>query len=276
MSETEGYILNTVQTPQPLETVYRSIQRGQTTKEKIQDDTGLPESLLKQGLSGLQEIGLIGRQEPDYYTVEPPWQTGDDRLDFRMAVLHELATDADRDDWGKQSVVLLNYQYLLQENVQTFESNAEGVYSSMNRFGRNRGYEPLSQQGAIDMNEPKMVNWTRLVEFLGLVYKANGRTHVTRPDEELVYYSVVKATDDAEEDRITIQSYIDWLNENLLLVDLTSGGELPGPLARVLFDLVRDNRIRIVEAGDAGSVGLQGVPTIPGIDKEANSIEVVA
>lgn len=276
MSETEGYILNTVQTPGPLETVYRSICRGNTTKEEIQDDTDLPKNLFSQGLSGLQEIGLIGRQEPNYYTVDFPWQTGDDDLNFRMAVLHELAVDAGPNDWGKQSAVLLNYQYLLQKNVQTFDSNEEGVYSAMNSFGRERGYEPRSQQGLIEMNEPKMVNWTRIGEFLGLIYKANGRRHTTRPDEELVYQSVVLATQENGEQRITLQSYIDWLNENLLLVDLTPDGELPGPLARVLFDLVTDDRIRIVESGDAGSIGLQGVPTKHGVDSEANSIEVIA
>lgn len=275
MSETEGYILNTVQTPAPIETVYRSIERGNTTKEEIRDDTDLPENLFSQGLSGLQEIGLIGRQEPDYYTVDLPWDTGNDALNFRMGVLHELTADANPDDWGKQSVVLLNYQYLLQENIQTFESNDEGVYSPMNSFGREQGYKPLSEQGPIDMNEPKMVNWTRIAEFLGLVYKANGRRHTTRPDDELVYQSVVFATESEGKERITIKSYVDWLNENLLLVDITSDGELPGPLARVLFDLVGDNRIRIVEAGDAGSIGLQGVPTKRGIDSEANSIEVV-
>lgn len=276
MSETEGYILNTVQTPDPLETVYRSIRRGNTTKEEIKDDTDLPENLFSQGLSGLQEIGLIGRREPDYYTVDLPWQTGDDNLDFRMGVLHELATDANPDDWGKQSVVLLNYQYLLQENIQTFESNAESIYRGMNSFGRDRGYEPHSRQGVIEMNENKMTNWTRIAEFLGLVYKANGRRHTTHPDEELVYQSVVFATADEGKDRITIQSYVDWLNENLLLVDLTDDGEVPGPIARVLFDLVADDRIRVVESGDAGAIGLQNVPTRHGIDSEANSIEVIA
>jgi hypothetical protein len=218
---------------------------------------------------------LIGREEPNYYTVDLPRVTDDDNLNFRLAVLHQLATDATPTNWGKQSVVLLNYQYLLEENIQTFEANAESVYSRMNQFARGRGYEPRSKQGPIDMNEPKMINWTRLAEFLGLVYKANGRTHTTYPDEELIYESINWATDDAGRDRITIQFYEEWLNENLLLVDMGPDG-IPAPLSRVLFNLVADDRIRIVESGDAGAVHLQHVPARRGIDSEANSIEILS
>ncbi|QCJ45653.1 hypothetical protein [Haloprofundus sp. MHR1] len=275
MSETEGYILNTVQTPAPLQTVYRSIKRGNTTKESVQEDTDLPENLLSQGFGGLQQIGLIGREEPDYYTIDYPWETGDDDLNFRLAALHQLASSATPDSWGKQSVVLLNYQYLLEENIQTFKSNAESTYSRMNRFARERGYEPRSQQGPIDMNEPKMINWSRLARFLGLIYKASGRVYTTYPDEELIYESIRLASNAAGRERITIQFYEEWLNDNLLLVDMGPDG-VPAPLSRVLFNLVADDRIRIVESGDAGAINLQQVPIRRGIDSQANSIEVLS
>ncbi|WP_049969011.1 hypothetical protein [Haloferax prahovense] len=275
MSESEGYLLNAVQTPTPLQTVYYSIERGNTTKDAVQEDTSLPENLLEQGFSGLQQIGLIGREEPNYYTVDFRWVSGDDDVDFRLAALHQLASIATPDDWGKQSVVLLNYQYLLDENIQTFEANSESVYTRMNQFARERGYEPRSKQGPIDMNEPKMVNWTRLAEFLGLIYKVSGRTYTTYPDEELIYQSIRWASDDLSRERITIQSYENWLNENLLLVDMGPDG-IPAPLSRVLFNLVVDGRIRILESGDAGAVDLQQVPPHRGIDSEANSIEILS
>jgi len=272
----EGYILNTVQTPGALRVVYESIQKGHTTKESIEEDTALSENLLGQGLSGLQEIGLIGREEPDYYTVNYPWKTGDDDLDFRMAVLHELADDADPNDWGKQSVVLINYQYLLQENIQTFESDSEPIYRGMDELARERGYEPRSQQGVITMNQPKLVNWTRIADFLGLVYKAQGKRHIAYPDEKLIYQSIVFAARETDSSPMNIRDYIEWLNQNLLLVDMTDDSGVPEPLSRVLFNLVADGRIRIVEVGDAAAVELHGVPTRTGIDSEANSIEVVS
>lgn len=276
MSETEAYILNAVQTPAPLRTVYDAIDRGNTTKDELQADTTLSEDLLNQGLTGLQIVGLIGRQEPDYYTVELPWQTGDDDLDFRMGVLHNVAVDATSGDWGKQSSLLINYQYLLDEDVQMFENDDSVVYSEMDDLAADLGYRPQSKQGLITMNDVKFVNWSRLAEYLGLVYKANGRTHTTYPDEELIYQSVVLATETNGGGPIGLEEYVDWLNENLLLLSLTSDRNVPGPLSRVLFNLVADDRIRIVESGDAGAVGLKNVPTREGIDRDANAIEVVA
>jgi hypothetical protein len=275
MSETEPYILNTVQTPAPLRTVYRSIERGNTTKEAIVEDTVLDENLLNQGLTGLRAIGLIGRQEPDYYTVDLPWHTGDDGLDFRLGVLHELAVDADPSDWGKQSVALLNYQYLLRNEQQSFESDDSTLFREINQWHREQGYVPRSQQGEIDLNENKFINWARLVTFLGLVHKANGRTHTVYPDPDIIDQSVRLAVDDRGDDnRVTIANYVDWLQENLLLVNLTSDGNVPASLSRVLFTLVSKNQIRIVESGDVAAVDLNGVPRQSGIDKDANSIEV--
>ncbi|GAB6878230.1 hypothetical protein JCM17823_05040 [Halorubrum gandharaense] len=275
MSETAPYILNAVQTPAPLRTVYRSIQRGNTTKEELEDDTSLDSDLLNQGISGLRAVGLVGRQEPDYYTVDLPWQTGEDELDFRLGVLHNLAAEAAESDWGRQSVVLLNYQYLLQEEIQAFESNDGALYETINRWHRDRGYVPRSQQGEIDLNEHKFVNWSRLVVYLGLVHKANGRTHTVYPDPDVINESIKLAVDEVGSgNRVTITDYVDWLWENLLLVELTSDGNVPSPLSRVLFNLVRKEKIRIVESGDAAVVDLNGVPRRKGIDKDANSIEV--
>jgi len=276
MSETAPYILNTVQTPASLQTVYRSIQRGHTTKESIVADTSLSDDLRNQGINGLRAIGLVGRQEPDYYTVELPWQTGDEELDFRLGVLHNLAIDATETDWGRQSVVLLNYQYLLQEELQAFESDDGSLYETINRYHRKRGYVPRSQQGEIDLNENKFINWSRLAVYLGLIHKANGRTHTVYPDPKVIHKSIEFATDAVgSNNRITISNYIDWVRENLILVSLTTDGNVPSPLSRVLFNLVRTEDIRIVESGDAAAIDLNGVPRRTGIDKDANSIEVL-
>lgn len=276
MSETEAYILNAVQTPAPLRTVYDAIDRGNTTKDELKADTALSEDLLNQGLTGLQIVGLIGRQEPDYYTVDLPWETGDDDLDFRMGVLHNVASDATPGDWGKQSSLLINYQYLLDEDVQMFENNDSVVYSQMDDLAAELGYRPQSKQGLIEMNDVKFVHWSRLAEYLGLVYKGKGRTHTTYPDEDLIYQSVALATKSNGGGPVGLEEYVEWLDENLLLLSLTSDRNVPGPLSRVLYNLVADGRIRIVESGDAGAVGLKDVPTREGIDRDANAIEVVA
>lgn len=272
---TEGYILNTVQTPQPLRTVYDSINRGNTTEAAIADDTDLPDDLLNQGLRGLQALGMIGRREPDYYTVDLVWNTGDRKRDFRMTALHNIAVDATPGDWGRQSVVLLNYQYLLQEDIQHLHASDRVLLDAIDAWEHEqRGYRPKSQQGLITLNEPKFVNWTRLADFLGLIQKATGREYIVYPDPEMILASLRIASGDR--DRIPIHEYIDWLQENLLLIELTNERDVPAPFARTLYNLIREEKIRLVEYGDAGVVGLDRVPRREGMEKDANSIEVEA
>lgn len=272
---TEAYILNTVQTPGPLRTVYDSIDRGNTTEEEIADDTDLPENLHNQGLQGLQELGMIGRREPDYYTAGLTWETGNRDLDFRMTALHNLASEATPGEWGKQSVVLLNYQYLLQEDIQHLHASDRVLYEAIDKWEHEqRDYRPQSQQGIITLNEPKFVNWTRLADFLGLIKKATGREYIVYPDPEMILESLRIAS--GESDRISIQEYMNWLRENLLLIDLTSERDVPAPFARTLYNLAREEKIKLIEYGDAGVVGLDRAPRRVGMEKDANSIEVIA
>jgi len=272
---TEGYILNTVQTPEPLRTVYDSIDRGNTTEEEIINDTDLPDELRNQGLRGLQELGMIGRREPDYYTADFAWETGDRGLDFRMTALHNLAKEAIPGEWGKQSVVLLNYQYLLQEDIQHLHASDQVLYEAIDRWEHEqRDYRPQSQQGLITLNGPKFVNWTRLADFLGLIKKATGREYIVYPDPEMILTSLRIAT--GSDKRITIQDYIGWLQENLLLIELTGERDVPAPFARTLYNLVREEKIKLVEYGDAGVVGLDRSPRRAGMETDANSIEVIA
>lgn len=278
MSDSEGYILNAVQTPGPLMPVYRAIDRGNTTKEKIKLETGI-DSNLDATLEGLRLLRLIGREDEEYYTEPFRWETSKSRLGFRLTALHNLVQECDADEWGKQAAALLNYRYLLDENHQFFENNDAGLFESIDIWYEEIGYEPRSQQGKITHNEPKFGNWTRLMEYLGLVHKVSGREHTVYPDPKLVLKSVKLAADDAGQvidgmSTVEIESYLQWLRENLIYVESTPDGDIPAPLARVLFELIRDDHINAREYGDAGSVGFSGVPPYDGIDRDANTLRV--
>lgn len=275
MSTSEGYILNALQTPTPMRPIYDSVDRGHTTKEAIIEDTGLAENIFDQAFQGLQLLRLIGRKEHEYYAADLEWETGDAKLDFQLSALYNLSQECTSEDWGKQAVVLLTYQYLLQKDVQYFENNDEGLYTNIDDWYRSeKGYDPQSSQGSITLNKPKFVNWSRLADYLGLIYKTNGREHAVHPDPRIVRESIRIAADGNE--FIGIRSYVRWLQENLLQVELTGDGRIPAPFARVLYNLVRDGHIRLVERGDEGAVGLNRVPLRDGIDSEANTIEVLS
>jgi hypothetical protein len=275
MSSSEGYILNAVQTPGPLYPVYRSIESGKGTKSEIREHTSI-NSGLDAALDGLQLLRLIGREDGEYYTSLYQWDVESDELGFKLTALHNLAQEC-IGEWGKQAVVLLNYSYLLQNDIQYFENNEERVYSDIDDWFKEVGYQPQSKKGVITHNDLKFGNWTRLVHFLGLVHKVRGREHTVYPDPELIRKSLEFATTEAGTDvdgapGIEIEEYLRWLRENLLYVESTPDGDIPEGLARVLFELARDREIRIVEYGDAGTVGLGGVPPYNGIDRQANTI----
>ncbi|SNR65439.1 hypothetical protein SAMN06266787_10826 [Halorubrum ezzemoulense] len=276
MSSSEGYILNAIQTPGPLLPVYRSIRHGATTGDEIHADTGI-ESGLDAALDGLRLLRLIGREDSEYYTDDYKWNVGSEEWNFKLTTLHNLAQECQPGAWGKQAVVLLNYRYLLEKDIQYFENNEQSLYSNIDDWFGELGYQPQSREGTITHNDNKFANWTRLVHFLGLVHKARGREHTVYPDPRLILTSVELAIDDRGIDvdgrpGIEIEQYLRWLRNNLLFVETTSDGDIPEGLARVLFELVRDGEISAVEYGDAGAIGFGGVPPHEGIASEANTL----
>jgi len=274
----EGYILNALQTPSVLRPVYESVRSGNVTKDAIKEDTLLGNNLLKQGLNGLQLVRLLGKDQGKYYVLDPPWDLEDEDLAFRMAILHHLAGECTPNDWGKQAVVQLNYQYLLQKDVQYFENDDEVLYDEINAWqSREKNYVPQSKQGDIDLNKRKFVNWSRQVEYLGLVHKARGREHLVYPDPDMIETSIELAIEEVgDTGRIGIERYLGWLRDNLLQVETTDEGAVPTSLARILYNHVRDGTIRLTEYGDAGATKLNRTPRRDGIDKEANTIELEA
>jgi hypothetical protein len=255
--------------------IYDSVTDGNKTREAIRCDTGLSEGIFDQAFQGLQLLRLIGRVDEEFYPADLQWSTGNLGLDFRMTALHNLAKECSPDDWGKQAVVLLSYQYLMENDIQYFENNDQNLYDGIDRWYRSeKGYDPQSSQGSITLNEPKFVNWSRLAAYLGLIYKANGRQHALYPDERIVMESIRLAADNDQ--YVDIMGYFNWLQDNLLQIELTNDGRVPGPMARVFYNLVRDNKIRLVERGDAGAVGLSRIPKREGIDTESNTIEVTS
>jgi hypothetical protein len=278
MSSSEGYILNAVQTPGPLLPVYRSIADGAETRDEIAADTGI-DSGLTAALDGLQLLRMIGKEAGEYYAQPYEWDGGDDAWSFKLTALHNLAQECVEGAWGKQAVVLLNYHYLLENDIQFFENNEEPLYTDIDAWFKTIDYQPRSQQGLITHNDEKFANWTRLVHFLGLVHKVRGREHTVYPHPSLVRSSLELATADSGlsvdgAPAIEIDRYLQWLRENLLFVRTTADGTIPEGLSQVLFELVRDKEIRFIEYGDAGAVGLGGVPPYDGIDSQANTITI--
>lgn len=277
-TDSEGYILNAIQTPGPIKPVYRSIRSGNKTKSRIKADCGI-DSNLDASLSGLQLFRMIGREDGEYYTTPYKWDLESEDLAFRMTALHNLAQECTEGDWGKQAVVLLDYHYLLDNDIQYFVNNDESMYNDIEEWFNTIDYSPQSSQGRIKHNGPKFANWTRIAHFLGLINKIRGREHTIYPDPEMILTAIELSIDEKGKEvdnkpAIEITDYLQWLRENLLYVETTSDGKVPKGLSRVLFELIRDGYIEYGEYGDTGAVGLDGVPPYEGINREANTITI--
>ena len=281
---TEGYILNAVQTATPLPVVYKSLRRGNETPSEIQEDTQLSENQVSDALSGLTLLRLVN-QVDTYEAVSLPVTTGDPQLDFRLSVLHNVAREAQpaASEWGKQSALLVNFEYLVEENIQFFNRTDNAVADEMDAYQRAVDYHPVDGQGdRNDMNQDKLTNWTRTANLLGLVRQAEGTDFTTYPDPKLFYATMHLATEGLEDPaprssqhpRIEIVDYFEWMRENFLRIGLTDEGNVPEVLARVLEYLSDQEEIRLVEVGDGGAVDLVNTPQPPTMEPGANSIEV--
>ncbi|WP_229121682.1 hypothetical protein [Halapricum desulfuricans] len=282
MSSSEAYILNEIQNPAALRVVFDSIADGNETKEEIQEDTCLPDGSTEEILGGLVLLRLISRSDFGYEATSLSWDTGDRHRDFQLSALENLAKEATAEDWGKQAAVLLNYEYLISRNIQEFENNERALYEDIDYWiKKETDYRPKGDGEIYKHNDVKFANWTRLVEYLGLVHKVSGRQHTVYPDPELILASIRRATENypvqGEKADIEVRDYLEWLDSNLLRIGYSTGGTVPEILTQCLFSLVRSRQIRLVEYGDAGSVTFTHLPNRAhsGIDQEANSIKLL-
>lgn len=281
---TEGYVLNAVQTATPLPVVYRSVERGNGTEDAIQEDMHLSENQVSNALDGLQLFRMI-QKVGEYEAVGASVTNASDMREFQLSALHNVAQEARpaEEKWGKQSAVLVNFEYLVASNTQFFDRQDKAVAEEMDTYQRDLNYNPEDRNGdRNDMNQNKLTNWARIAELLGLVRQAQGTNFTTFPDPSLIHDTMHLATDelddpspaDSEYQRIKIREYFDWMRENFLRINLTDDDDIPEVLGRVFEYLSRKNAIRLVEAGDDPAVSLENVPTPRTMDRAANSIEV--
>ena len=284
MSTSEKYVLNTVQNPKLLEIAYRSIERGNRSEDELAADTGLStdedSGTLGQATDGLLTFGLVGKTDYEYSAEPLAFDTGDWRRDFMMTLLHNVARDADESDWGKQSVVLLNYEYLLANNVQYFQGTDNELIDKIDRWHQELGFTPRNKQGNRQkLNSEKFNHWRNQAEYLGLIHPTRGTssTYTVAPNPELVCTSVKEACKEVGDgDGIETVDYLTWAATNFLRIPLTTEREFTEPVARTFYRLARQGALEFVKRGDEGEIGFQGVPTTKNdrIAKNANYIRM--
>jgi len=280
MSTSQPYILNRVQNPRALEITYNSIKRGNVTDEELADATGFDEEkLLGQATTGLNLFGLIETREYEYHAKGLAFETDDKQLDFKLTMLHNVAQEATEDDWGKQSGLLLNYEYLLEHGRQYFSGSDSELISDIDRWHQEMGYEPRNKRGErSNLNRTKFSNWTNQATYFGLIHNARKNEYTVYPDPELLVAAIQAAASAVGNGtEVETHKFVSWLTDNLIRVPLTSERHFTKPLSRALYSLAKQERIALVKSGDARQINLTGVPVskAANVAKDANVIKTI-
>lgn len=285
MPRSSKYVLNVVQNPRLLEIAYDAIERGFGTIDELEDETGMRSQAdgngtLDQALEGLLIYQLVGKTDFEY-AVEPlAFDTGDRARDFRMSMLHNVSPSAGDEQWAQQAAVNLTYRYLLGEGIQFFQGTSSELISNIDRYHQEVGYEPRNSQGERQrLNPEKFNHWRNQAEFLGLIHPTGGRssTYTVAPEPDLILAAIEAAAKQAGDGNgLETRSFVDWMDEHLLQLPLTSEREFTEPIARTLYDIADRGSIEFVKRGDVEEIGLHGVPIgiNPGVVKNANYLRV--
>ncbi|WP_435362364.1 hypothetical protein [Haloarchaeobius sp. DFWS5] len=284
-SNSEGYILNSGPNPERMFILWDAVNRGKQTDDEIKADTRFSDKQINRVVSGLHQLRMLEGGE-QYDAVELSYESASDsrRTAFGLTILNNVMAESTPPDWSKQAALPLTISYLLSENLQRFNRMDKTLADKINTYHRNNEYIPRDHQGdPNDMNDRKLQNWVFFADFLGVVRKWDGKEYTTYLSPDLVSsllqvgveYLPDQASSSSEPAAISVRSWLELVSERFFPVELTSSNDIPMILAQTLVDLSERERIRVVEAGDEGPVGLQKTPTPGSMDAEANAIRLL-
>ena len=276
---TGAYALNEVQNPALLEIAYRAIKNGAKTESELKATLGIDDDTIELITTGLRVFDLGGKSDFEYTLTPLAVDRGEFDLRFRLHILNSVASEASPQQWGLQSAVLLNLEYLLKEGRNHFLQTDEGLINKVDNWHVDVGFEPQSQAGRMKLNTTKFSLWTNQAEYLGLIYsyKSSQRSaFIVRFDPDLIERTIILAAEEVGEgDGVGFAEYLGWLEENCLRIPTTSEGAIPVPFARTLYVLVSEEKLKITKGGgDPTGYELPGIPSHDRISKTKNYLRV--
>lgn len=271
----QRYIPN-IRNPQIIETVYQLLTQEPRTEDDIKDVTGLDGSLLDESLDGLLVYGLATQREFKYHAEDLAYDIAP-RLDLQLTMLQNVRQASLGDNWDIQAAVFLTYAFFLEKGLQYFQHSDAALATQIDEYHQNKGFRSDDDdKGPSKFQTDKLNNWTKHATLLGLTHKARGSEFTVAPEPKLVSATVQLAVQEypAGEGAVYVEDYIDWLNENLLLVPF-SDRQVPKSIGRVLYSLARDDDLKLVRIGDPATVSMNYVPRDhENVNRRINAIQV--
>jgi hypothetical protein len=284
-SNSEGYILNSGPNPDRMFILWKSVSQGNRTDDELETATGFSRSQISTTVTGLRHLRMLEGGD-EYEAVELSYMSvaSTEEIAFGLTILDNIMSESTPPDWSKQAALPLTISYFLSNNTQRFRRMDKTLATKINDYHRDRDYVPRDGKGnPNDMNDRKLQNWTFFADFIGVVRKWDGKDYTTYLSPDLVYsllrVGVDQLPDEAasssEPPAISIRDWLKLVSERFFPISLTNSDEVPLILSQTLVDLSKQGRIRIVEAGDKGHIGLQNTPSPSSMDAQANSIRLL-
>jgi len=293
MSSNEGYLVNAVSQAMPMWVVWRAIKAEGTTREALEDRKGLTSNQVGTALRGLRYLRLV-EQLDEYQRVDLKYDAPTRRLAFSMTALHNIVEECsvppvqsspaeDEEDWGKQAVLPLTFEYFIVKNRQYFDrKDNQELAKLIDDWHLDMGFRPVDDDGdRNELNGNKFDNWAQIAEFLGLVRPAQGTYYTVYLDPDLLLAILQAATEALSTDRtdqdyqvVDIRECFQWISERFFRISLTRDNEIPVVIAQSLVELSTRQDIQLIEYSDADSVHLQGISRPASMDTATNCIEV--
>jgi len=277
----------------PMWVVWRAIEAGATTREALEDRTGLTSNQVGTALRGLGYLRLVEHLD-EYQPVELEYDAPTRRQAFSMTALNNVAEECsvppeqdepaeDEEQWGKQAVLPLTFEYFVVKNRQYFDrKDNQELATLIDDWHLEMEFRPVDDDGERnELNGNKFDNWTRIAEFLGIVRPAQGTYYTVYLDPHLLLAILQAAADELSTDRtdqdyqvVDIRECFRWISKRFFRISLTTDNEIPTVIAQSLVELSTRQHIRLIEYSDADSVHLQGISRPASMDTATNSIEV--
>lgn len=277
----------------PMWVVWRAIEAGATTREALEDRTGLTSNQVGTALRGLGYLRLVEHLD-EYQPVELEYDAPTRRQAFSMTALNNVAEECsvppeqgepaeEEEQWGKQAVLPLTFEYFVVKNRQYFDrKDNQELATLIDDWHLEMEFRPVDDDGdRNELNGNKFDNWARIAEFLGIVRPAQGTYYTVYLDPDLLLAILQAAADDLSTDRtdqdyqvVDIRKCFRWISKRFLRMSLTTDNEIPAVIAQSLVELSARQDIRLIEYSDADSVHLQGISRPASMDTATNSIEV--
>jgi hypothetical protein len=271
--DSEPFILNVVRNPLVLYPIFRTIANQKiTSTDELAKTLLLSTELVEEGMSMLQILGLVHKQEYQYKVTEEISITDNDS-DFQACCLHRIARKCiTTNGYGKQAAIMLIHTYLVSRNIGVFDPQETALPQKLDDWFAEQSYSPKGADGEkIRMNSQKLLNWAKLTSYLGILTPLS-KKYLVFLRKKMFERMVDEFFKETKRNTASLQDFVNWSSRNFVLIHV-EGSSIPVLYSRLLCQLHLESKIELHVRGDWPLLKLQEIPPGRGLQERYNAIK---